>query len=189
MARIQKKQLTINGTTGQSNLWTWKHVVTEYWEDDSTNPNYYKNNKSIVVIKSYLGRTSNSGSYFQGGCDLSITCNGVTRNTYKDFQPQVNVGAGSYHEMYSSEFIVDHDINGDKTISTSSNMTNAVFSPNTANASGNVTLSKINLDTTNIRVRVNGEWKQATLYLNKNGTYVKPTVYIKKSGTWTEVPN
>ena len=52
MARVLKQSKTIIGSTSSSS-WTWKQVINEYFEEDSSNSNYYiTSNKSIVVVQS-----------------------------------------------------------------------------------------------------------------------------------------
>ena len=43
MARVLKQSKTIIGSTSSSS-WTWKQVINEYFEEDSSNSNYYIQN-------------------------------------------------------------------------------------------------------------------------------------------------
>ena len=71
-----KQTKTMTGSTNSS-LWTWKHIVYEYFDDD-----YITTNKSKIVVESYLGRPSGQSTQsFGGTASINITCNGYSRTT------------------------------------------------------------------------------------------------------------
>ena len=94
MSYTWKQNATFNGSTS-SNRWTWKHVATEYWEDNPNSDNYYLKNKSIVRITSYLGRNT-SASHFGGvstcRVDADKDVNGLYKSEQKTFSYPTNVG-------------------------------------------------------------------------------------------------
>lgn len=125
---------TITGSTNNSN-WTWKMEVIE----NSTNTSA---NTSSVTVNSYLGRAS-SASYFGGNASVNITCNGEPRSTSKTFTYPTNVSGGGWVLVQSETFIITHNSDGSKDISISSSMSTGDFTPNSASASGSMTLTKI----------------------------------------------
>lgn len=125
---------TVSGSTGNSN-WSWKMEIIE----NSTN---IGSNTSSVTVNSYLGRP-NSASYFGGNGTVSINCNGEVRSYNKTFTYPTNVGAGGWVLIQSETFTVTHNADGSKSIDISSSLSNANFSPNSASASGSITLTKI----------------------------------------------
>ena len=142
MSRVLKQSKTITGSTSSS-LWTWKQVISEYFEEDSSKSDYYiDSNSSYIVVTSYLGRGS-SGSYFGGTANLNITCDGDSRTSAKTFSYPTNVGAYDWVEAKSETFYVKHESDGKKTISVSSSMSTSDFTPNSASASGDIELTTI----------------------------------------------
>ena len=142
MSRVLKQSKTITGSTSSS-LWTWKQVISEYFEEDSSKSDYYiDSNGSYIVVTSYLGRGS-SGSYFGGTANLNITCDGDSRTSSKTFSYPTNVGAYDWVETKSETFYVKHESDGKKTISVSSSMSTSDFTPNSASASGDIELTTI----------------------------------------------
>lgn len=131
-----KQTKTINGSTGSS-VWTWKMVITESWNDD-----YLTTNKSIVNVKSYMGRGS-SGSYFGGTATQKITVGDKKSEASKTYSYPTNVGAYGWVLMYEATFEIEHDSDGSKKITVTSSMSGATFSPTTASASGEIQLTTI----------------------------------------------
>ena len=145
MSYIWKQNATFNGSTS-SNRRTWKHVATEYWEDNPNSDNYYLKNKSIVRITSYLGRNT-SASHFGGvstcRVDADKDVNGLYKSEQKTFSYPTNVGKDEYVEMFSYDFVVEHNNDGKKTITTYSSLSGTDFVPNTASAQGSFELVTI----------------------------------------------
>ena len=125
---------TITGSTSSSN-WTWKMDVIE----NSTNTN---NNTSSVTINTYLGRASSS-SYFGGNANCKIVCNGETRSINKNFSYPTNVSGGGWVLAQSETFTVGHNADGSKSIGVSSALSTSDFTPNSASASGEMSLTTI----------------------------------------------
>ena len=129
---IQTK--TIYGSTSTSG-WTWKMEVIE-------NSYSTENNNSSVTVKSYLGRES-SQSYFGGTASLNITCNGESRNTSEPFDFPTYSNGGAWELIQSETFTISHNDDGKKTITVSSSLSTSDFVPNSASASGSMTLTTI----------------------------------------------
>lgn len=129
---IQTK--TITGSTS-SPQWTWKMEIIE-------NSYSIENNNSSVTVNSYLGRAS-SQSYFGGSANVNITCNGTSRNTSKTFSYPTYVNGGGWVLVQSETFTISHNDDGKKTITVSSSLSTGDFNPNSASASGSMTLSTI----------------------------------------------
>ena len=125
---------TITGNTSSPN-WSWKMDVIE----NSIN---IESNTSSVTINSYLGRPS-SASYFGGTANIGITCNRTPRNFQKTFPYPTNVAAGGWTLIQSETFTVEHNSDGTKEIEVSSTLSTNNFNPNSASASGLITLTTI----------------------------------------------
>lgn len=148
MAWQWKKSAEFNGSTNTS-VWSWKHVVTEYWETDSNNSNYYlTKNVSIVRVTSYLGRPT-SASYFGGvaTCRLDAEKDYNYKIDSKTFSYPTKVAKGGWVQMHSYDFVVEHNNDGTKTITTYSSLYNSEFNPSSASAQGNFTLTTIPRET------------------------------------------
>lgn len=189
MATLKQTQ-TITGTTDRPNLWTWKQVVYEYWDDD-----YITNNRSRIVVESYLGRASGQNSEsFGGTAPLAITCNGENRTTSKNWNyGHTYLSGGEWFLMYSETFYVEHTSDGTKTISISSTMSGAGFSPYNASASGSVALTTIPRATPAVNVDCGVE-DSATFTLTPYSTsfsnsvsltFAGTTQYLKQDGTYS----
>ena len=134
-----KQTKTMTGSTSSS-LWTWKQIVYEYFDDD-----YITNNRSRIVVESYLGRPSGQSTQsFGGTASINITCNGESRSTSKTWNYGANhIAGGGWFCIQSEEFYVEHNVDGTKSISVSSSLSTTSFNPNSASASGDITLTTI----------------------------------------------
>ena len=134
-----KQTKTMIGSTS-SDLWTWKHIVYEYFDDD-----YITYNRSRIIVESYLGRPSwQSTQSFGGSANINITCDGQSRSTSNYWNYGANqVAGGAWCLIQSETFYVEHNADGTKSISVSSTLSNAAFNPNSASASGDMTLTTI----------------------------------------------
>lgn len=135
-----KQTKTITGTTDNS-LWTWKQIIYEYWDDD-----YVTTNKSRVVVQSYIGRSSSSTSSqsFGGTATTNITCSGDSRSKSQTWIYQsFYISPGDWKLIQEETFYVEHSSDGTKSISVSSSLSTSAFTPNSASASGSVTLTTI----------------------------------------------
>jgi len=132
MAVIQTK--TFTGTTGNNN-WSWKIIVTE--ETGSV-----ANKTSPVKVEAYLGRP-NSASYFYGYATITYRAGSQIYTQNFNASSQINVPAGGWYKMGEYTFNVSNTgTSANPTVITlSANMSGASFSPNTANASGSITLA------------------------------------------------
>ena len=130
-----------------SNLWTWKQVIYEYWED-----NYLITNESTIVVKSYIGRASNAPKqygYYSGNATLQTICNGESKSDGIRYYSHGyegssdNIGPGEYIEIDEKSFTVKHNSDGTKTLDVSTSLSTSSFSPSSASAIGTITLSTI----------------------------------------------
>lgn len=134
-----KQTKTMTGSTNSS-LWTWKHIVYEYFDDD-----YITTNKSKIVVESYLGRPSGQSTQsFGGTASINITCNGDSRTTSRTWNYGANhIAGGGWFCIQSETFYVEHNADGTKSISVSSSLSTSDFNPHTTGASGDITLTTI----------------------------------------------
>lgn len=140
MARTLKQTKTIDGTTSSSSYWTWKQVISEYFDDD-----YLETNKSIVVVQTYMGVASGktTGS-FGGTATTNITCAGDSRSRSQTWIYQsFYINPGSWKLIQEESFTIAHGNDGKKSISVSSSLSTSDFSPNSASASGTMELTTI----------------------------------------------
>lgn len=139
MARTLKQTKTIDGSTSSSS-WTWKQVISEYFDDD-----YIITNKSVVVVQSYLGVPSGkSAASFGGTATTNITCNGDSRSKSQTWIYQsFYINPGEWKLIQEETFTITHDNDGKKSISVSSSLSTSDFNPNSASASGKVELTTI----------------------------------------------
>lgn len=145
MARVLKQSKTIIGSTSSSS-WTWKQVINEYFEEDSSNSNYYiTSNKSIVVVQSYIGVASGkSTASFGGSATTNIKCESDNRSKNQSWIYQSFwINPGAWKLIQEEEFTVEHNSDGKKTISVSSSLSTTSFNPNSASARGSVELTTI----------------------------------------------
>lgn len=135
-----KQTKTKNGSTSVPNLWTWKQVISEYWEDD-----YITTNKSIVVVETYLGRASGSSAQgFGGTAATSINCDGDNRSISQSWNyGSFTISSGGWKLIQSETFEVEHDSDGTKKITVSSSLSTSDFNPNSASASEEIELTTI----------------------------------------------
>lgn len=133
---------TFPGSTSDSSRWTWKIEVIEESANVTTK-------KSKVTIKEYIGRPANqSDSYFQGSANLKFVAGNKTHaETYKATS-RVNVSAGGWVLIGSHTFDeVDNtgtDTNPTK-ITVSGSMSTSDFNPNTASATGTLSLTVLHI--------------------------------------------
>lgn len=145
MARVLKQSKTIIGSTSSSS-WTWKQVINEYFEEDSSNSNYYiTSNKSIVVVQSYIGVASGkSTASFGGSATTNIKCESDNRSKNQSWIYQSFwINPGAWKLIQEEEFTIEHSSDGKKTISVSSGLSTTQFNPNSASGSGSVELTTI----------------------------------------------
>lgn len=134
-----KQTKTMTGSTNSS-LWTWKHIVYEYFDDD-----YITTNKSKIVVESYLGRPSGQSTQsFGGTASINITCDGDSKTTSRTWNYGANhIAGGGWFCIQSETFYVEHKADGTKSISVSSSLSTSDFNPRSASASGDITLTTI----------------------------------------------
>lgn len=125
---------TIIGSTS-SPEWTWKMEIIEKSYS-------IENNTSYVIVNTYLGRSRTQG-YFGGSANLNITCNGDSRGTRKTFSYPTYINGGAWLLVQDEGFTISHNSDGSKTISVSSSLSTGDFNPNSASASGSMTLTTI----------------------------------------------
>lgn len=146
MSRVLKQSKTMTGYTSSS-YWTWKQVVEEYFEEDSSNQDYYlSSNKSFLIVKSYIGvasNTSSSGS-FGGTAKTNITCDGDSRDKTQSWNYQSFwINPGGWKLIQEESFYIKHENDGTKKINVSSSLSTTQFNPNNTNASGDMVLTYI----------------------------------------------
>ena len=165
---------TINGSTSSSN-WTFKLETVEGTPD-------IVNNNSPLTVKVFVGRSS-SESYMDGGkmsCVIDVTGCANKTISYDNTGKKIDVAAGGWWEMGSATFTVPHDANGKKTVTVSASFTYS-YSPNSASASGKVTLTDI---VRLIHIKLNGVWKDGIVWVKTGGVWKRGLAWIKKSGVW-----
>lgn len=134
---------TFQGSTSDSSRWTWKIEVIEESANVSTK-------KSTVTINCYIGRPSNqTASYFQGSANLKFVAgsNQPHNEPYSTGNSKVTVSAGGWKLMGSHTFEVDNkgtDTNPTK-ITVSGSMSTSDFNPNTASATGTLSLTVLHI--------------------------------------------
>ena len=175
-----KQTKTITGSTSSS-TWTWKQVITESWED-----NYLDTNKSKIKVETFMGRASNSSSAsFGGTATTKIVCAGQTKSKTQNWIYQsFYISAGAWKSIQTEEFEVEHEADGTKKITVSSSLSTSDFNPNSASASGEITLTTIPRATEcpNLDGYIESG---ATIALNPASTTFKHRIYYeygKKSG-------
>ncbi len=124
---------TINGNTNNSQ-WTFKLEATETAYS-------LANKTSTVKVQVYLGRAS-SQSYLGGNYNLSVKCAEQTQNQNGNIPYPTYINAGAWLLLKTFTFTVSNTQNP-TTISISSSMSSSDFTPSSANASGNLTLTKL----------------------------------------------
>lgn len=157
MAYVTK---TINGTTGVSNLWTFKVVVTETAIDTV-------NKTSTVKLEAFLGRKSGAGnSWFGGTYTLALSINGSAYSYEARLNKTVNPAEdGQYYSLGSKTFTVTQTTTP-LTVEIRGNMT-AGFSPKTASIQMTyVTLTKLHEAPL---LGGNIEWTETNSILNGTG--------------------
>ena len=133
---------TYPGSTSDSSRWTWKIEAIEESANVSTK-------KSKITVKSYIGRPSNqTDSYFQGSANLKFVAGSKTHaETYKATS-RVNVPAGGW-VLIGSHTFDEVDNTGTDTsptkITVSGSMSTSDFNPNTASATGTMTLTVLHI--------------------------------------------
>lgn len=127
--------MTINGSTN-SNNWTFKLEAYEIGNYDITN------NTSTVQVDMYLGR-ANSRSYLGGNWSGSITVEGSTQYLNGKIPYPTYINAGEWLYLGTRSYTVTHNTDGTKVASISASMSSSEFTPSSAWASGNLTLTTI----------------------------------------------
>lgn len=172
-----KQTKTMTGSTSSS-LWTWKQVVYEYFDDD-----YITNNRSRIVVESYLGRPAGQSTQsFGGTASIDITCDGESRSTSKSWNYGANqIAGGGWFLIQSETFYPKHNDDGTKKITISSSLSTSAFNPNSASASGELTLTTIPRTTPcpNLDGYIEGS---APIALNPASTSFKHRIYYSYNG-------
>ena len=166
---LQRKEFI--GSTSSS-LWTYKIVVTENSIDED-------NENSSVTIENFLGRASSS-SYFAGTLTVNYSVGGQSYSEEK-YINSGTISSGGYCSLGSRTFTIPHT-DEPMNISVGGSMSTSNFNPNSASASGEITLTEIVKG--KIRIGVGNEYKKAIPYLGVNGEWKKCKAYIGKDGVW-----
>lgn len=132
--------MTINGSTSSSN-WTFKIVV----EETSTS---IENNTSNVRVRGYLGRPSGNGGYGYSGnynWQVKIDNNSSYTRSGSNYQSEgaISGGGWSSQALFDTTITIPHNADGTKTINVVGSMSTGDFSPSSASASGNMTLTAL----------------------------------------------
>ena len=127
--------MTINGGTNASG-WTFKLEAYEIGSYSITN------NTSTVRVDMYLGRES-SQSYLGGDWSGSITVDGQTQYLSGSIAYPTYINAGSWLYLGTKDYTVTHNTDGSKVAGISASFSSGDFSPSSAWASGNLTLTTI----------------------------------------------
>lgn len=168
---LQSKEIL--GTTSSSDRWTFKIIVTENSVDEESGT-------SNVTIENFLGRPSfQSSSYFAGNLTVNYSAGGQNYSEDK-YLSSGTIPAGGWFSIGSHSFTIKHTTEP-ITINVGGSMSTSSFNPNSASASGTITLTEI---LGIFRLGVNGVWKKTTTYLGVNGIWKKCKVHIGSNGTW-----
>lgn len=127
--------MTINGGTNASN-WTFKLEAYEIGSYSITN------NTSTVRVDMYLGR-SGSQSYLGGDWNGSITVDGQIQYLSGSIAYPTYINADSWLYLGTRDYTVTHNTDGSKVAGISASFSSGDFSPSSAWASGNLTLTTI----------------------------------------------
>ncbi len=127
--------MTINGGTNASN-WTFKLEAYEIGSYSITN------NTSTVRVDMYLGR-SGSQSYLGGDWNGSITVDGQIQYLSGNIAYPTYINADSWLYLGTRDYTVTHNTDGSKVAGISASFSSGDFSPSSAWASGNLTLTTI----------------------------------------------
>ena len=140
---------------------------------------------SEVSYQSRLYYNGNSYIIAQGQTKVVTSGTGATTAT-TSWQNFEGGGSGYY---YSGETVVKtitgtvtHDEDGTASITTSAVFTSAGSWGWEGTASGSANLPVI--ETSTLRLGVNGSWKKATPYLAVNGQWVKCKAYTRVNNSW-----
>lgn len=127
------------GSTGKPNLWTWKIIASEESAD-------IKSKTSVVKIESYIGRASSAGaSYFRGTATLRYKAGGQQYDGWYEKWTDVNISSGGWYKIGEHTFTVSNTGNKSNPtkITVSGELVNASFSPTSASASGELSLTPL----------------------------------------------
>lgn len=127
--------MTINGSTNNQN-WTFKLEAYEIG-------NYsIENNTSTVRVDMYLGRASTQ-SYLGGDWSGSITVDGQTQYLSGNIPYPTYVNGGEWLYLGTKDYTVTHNTDGSKVAGISATFSSNDFTPSSAWASGDLTLTTI----------------------------------------------
>ena len=121
------KSWTTDGYTS-SGGWSWRQVVEDVSYD-------IVSNTSVVNVYAQI-----KGTYFGGTPTIKINCNGVEKSQSQYYSYPTYVS--DWTTVYSYSFTISHNSDGSKNIPVSTSWSFA-YIPNTANASGNYSLTTI----------------------------------------------
>lgn len=121
------KSWTTDGYTS-SGGWSWRQIVEDVSYD-------IVNNTSVVTVYAQI-----KGTYFGGTPTITINCNGEVKSISPTYSYPTYIR--DWTTMFSHSFTIWHNSDGSKDISVSTSWSFA-YIPNTANASGNYSLTTI----------------------------------------------
>lgn len=121
------KSWTTDGYTS-SGGWSWRQVVEDVSYD-------IVSNTSVVNVHAQI-----KGTYFGGTPTIKINCNGVEKSKSQYYSYPTYVS--DWTTVYSYSFTISHNSDGSKNIPVSTSWS-FTYIPNTANASGNYSLTTI----------------------------------------------
>lgn len=127
--------MTINGGTNASG-WTFKLEAYEIGSYSITN------NTSTVRVDMYLGR-ANSQSYLGGNWSGSITVDGQYQSISGNIPYPTYINAGGWLPLGTRDYTITHNTDGSKVAGISASFSSSDFSPSSAWASGDLTLTTI----------------------------------------------
>ena len=129
------KTSNITGSTSDNAKWTFKTVATETKIDTV-------NKTSTVTIANYIGRpSSNKSSYFAGNLTINYKCGDQTfsETVYRN---SGTISSGGWYKLGSHTFTIEHTTEP-MNINVGGSMSTSEFNPNSASASGTITLTEI----------------------------------------------
>lgn len=169
--------LQIKEKIGETNneRWTFKQVATE-------NSIAEDSNDSSVTVELFLGR-ADSQSYVGGSYSCYVTVGDKTKSFSGTIPYPTYINGSAWYSLGSITFDwVEHNDDGTKTVTIKSSLSSTAFTPSSASAEDEMTLTPIDIGT--IRIVVNNEIKRATPYYGVNYEWKKCKAYVGDNYEW-----
>lgn len=127
----------------------------------------------------YVGANSFSG-YTIG---YQVKINGVTVKEHDNSDAKTSMSANSSKKVCSGTYTVHHNDDGKKDVALYLKIftNNESYLPVSLSGSGSMTLTRINRG---IRIKVDGSYKRALVYVKEGGSYKLSLPYVKTDGSY-----